>query len=374
MIWKIFFSISLYIEKTNNLVDSFNYINHRDSMYSDDNKTPSKLTLDPSFLSTIKELSDKKILLPPSSIKEQFDFNLSIFPPEGELVTKVEEIGSFNLDPKKGHEVLNSNYLISAYDESINKYMALEGSAYFTSHSLVTLEKENYKPNNYLTFYFYTGSKKIVDNSNHIIYSEDPSYDSRKEYMKDKIKFLQENTPRNSILLVDGPLIGGDFYIYMIQSIKEFIQKDIIPIFFVKNSLSCLVTNTFQDLRYSYNSDLHWSHHFLKSGQRTNFFLYADKNNRKNAKVFCYLKAFDSSPQRVEFHVDTYVKNRELINDLLNLVYYLLLVQGDNYNPQVRPIAIAELYARETLKVVNLNRILQKSGITPTINQVRFGE
>ncbi len=342
-------------------------------MHSDDNKISSKLTLDPSFLSTLKELSDKKILLPPSSIKEQFDFNLSIFPPEGELVTKVEEIGRFDLDPKKGHEILNSNYLISAYDESINKYMALEGSAYFTSHSLVTLEKEEYKPNNYLTFYFYTGSKEIVDSSNHIIYSEDPSYDSRKEYMKDKIKFLQEKTPRNSILLVDGPLIGGDFYIYMIQSIKEFIKKDIIPIFFVKNSLSCLVTNTFQNLKYSYNSDLHWSHYFLKSGQRTNFFLYADKNNRKNAKIFCYLKAFDSSPQRAEFHVDTYVKNRELINDLLNLVYYLLLVQGDYYNPQVRPIAIAELYARETLKVVNLNKVLQKSGITPTINQVRFG-
>ena len=57
----------------------------------------------------------------------------------------------------------------------------------------------------------------------------------------------------------------------------------------------------------------------------------------------------------------------------MNMMYYYLLVQGDVKNPQIRPIAIAENYARETLKILDIGKIIKEIGITPTVNQVRFG-
>ena len=41
-------------------------------------------------------------------------------------------------------------------------------------------------------------------------------------------------------------------------------------------------------------------------------------------------------------------------------------------NPQVRLIAIAEMYARQALKLVDIDSMMQNSGIVPTINQERF--
>lgn len=58
----------------------------------------------------------------------------------------------------------------------------------------------------------------------------------------------------------------------------------------------------------------------------------------------------------------------------MNLIYYLLLAQGNPKNPQIRPIAIAEAYARATLKLIDLNQLLRRFGLVPTINQERFGE
>jgi len=132
------------------------------------------------------------------------------------------------------------------------------------------------------------------------------------------------------------------------------------------------VTDEIKELHNQYNSDMHWSFEYLKQGQRTNFFKYADKRNPKNSKIFCYLKSFNVSPQRVEFHVDTYEKYQNQIPDLLDLIYYLILVQGDKKNPQVRPIAIAEKYARATISLFNLSKMMKDVGIVPTINQERF--
>ena len=55
------------------------------------------------------------------------------------------------------------------------------------------------------------------------------------------------------------------------------------------------------------------------------------------------------------------------------MIYYQILVQGNDNDPQVRLIAIAEKYARSTLKLVNIDKILKKVGIIPTANQKRFG-
>ena len=150
-------------------------------------------------------------------------------------------------------------------------------------------------------------------------------------------------------------------------------KKNIIPVFFVKNSLSDIVTSSIDSLKGKYNSDLHWAFKLLKNGKRSNFFHYIDAVNPKNSKVFCYIKVFNSSPQRIEFHSETFKKYHQLILDILDMIYYQILVQGNENNPQVRLIAIAEKYARSTLKLINIEKIINKVGITPTMNQKRFG-
>jgi hypothetical protein len=58
---------------------------------------------------------------------------------------------------------------------------------------------------------------------------------------------------------------------------------------------------------------------------------------------------------------------------LMSLISYFYILQGDRSNPQVRPIAIAEKYAREGIRMLNIPALLSKLGFKPTINQVRFG-
>jgi len=332
-----------------------------------------KLILQSSFNETLKELNKINIRLPRNASNIQLDFQNLIFPPNGKLVTPMQEISNINLNPKMGEKKAQGDRHIVAYDESINKFSALEGTAYLMSHSIIIAEETDFIPLNLLTFYFYTRSKEISNDSTFIKYSSDPEMDSQKDYVKDKIEFLIEYSPPRSILFIDGPLIGGDVYTFMIRAINQFLSKDIIPIFFVKNSSSNLVTDNIPNLFGKYNSDMHWAYKYLKRGQRTNFFRYVDKNNEDNAKIFCYLKAFNLSPQRIEFHVDAFKKYQDEIDEIMDLVYYLLLVQGDLRNPQVRPIAIAEKYARETIHLVDINKLTRDSGLIPTMNQERFG-
>ena len=70
-----------------------------------------------------------------------------------------------------------------------------------------------------------------------------------------------------------------------------------------------------------------------------NFFKYDDVYNEEFSKIFCYLKTFDISPQRIEFHPKTYAKYQDIMDDMMDMVYYLTLVQGDLKNPQIRLIA-----------------------------------
>lgn len=333
-----------------------------------------KLLIHPSFNDTISEINKLNIQLPPKPSNQEMDFQFYTYPPDGRLVTNVEEINRYVLDPKKGDKIAHERTTICcAYDESINKFSGLEGTAFLMSHSLVVMRELDFIPLNLLTFYFYTRSKDITNNSRFIKYSKDPEMDSKTDYVKDKIEFLTEHSPAGSILLIDGPLIGGDVYTFMIRAINKFLSKDIIPVFFVKNSSSNLVTDNIPEWSGKYNSDMHWAYKYLKKGERTNFFKYADRNNPHNAKIFCYLKAFDLSPQRVEFHIDTFEKYMGKIDEIMDLIYYFILAQGDLKNPQVRPIAIAEKYARDTLRLTDINKIARNSGIVPTMNQDRFG-
>ena len=117
---------------------------------------------------------------------------------------------------------------------------------------------------------------------------------------------------------------------------------------------------------------MHWSYDFLNVAERTNFFTYQDKHNPKNAKIFCYFKPFDCSPQRIEFHIDTYHKFKDQIDDFLDLIQYLIIVNGDEKSPQIRTIAIAELFARKVQNLFDLNKIMRSTNLTPSMNQERF--
>lgn len=347
--------------------------NEREVSATPQNPIKKQLELHPTFNDVINDVKRMNIALPAVPSQPEIDLQNFIFPLNGELVTKIEDVDLIELDATRGRSFICGDRSILAYDESINKFSCLEGTAYLTSHSIVTLEQKDYTPRNLLTFNFYTRSKEIASKSLNIKYTDDPDMTSKKDYIEDKIDFLLSTAPKKSILFIDGPLIGGDVYTYMIRAINKFLENNIIPIFFVKNSSSNLVVDNTPELRSIYNSDMHWAYKFLRNGYRTTFFKYVDRHEKKNAKIFCYLKPFDVSPQRVEFHIATYEQYNDIINDIIELAYYLILVQGDLKNPQVRPIAIAEKFARETIHLIDINKIMRTSGAIPTMNQERFG-
>jgi len=327
-----------------------------------------KLILHPDFERIVEELSRKNISLPPGDETHPLEF--SGFGSADGRVEKLEEIKGYPLNADRG-SIAMKEYRISAYDESIVKFDALEGMANFTSHSLVVCGETEYAPINLVTFYFYTRSQKLA--GPYIKQVSDVERQANKDRVFDEKNFLLKYTPPKSLLFVDGPLIAGDYYTYMVDAMSEFLAKEIIPVFLVKNSMNNLITENIPELKGQFNSDLHWLYHKLKRGERSAFFKYEDQHNRKNAKVFCYVKAFDISPQRIEFHRDVFDEHRKAISSIMDIIYYLLLVQGKPTNPQVRPVAVAEMFARETLKFVDIHRCLREAKIVPTMNQVRFG-
>lgn len=334
-----------------------------------DSEGYNKILISSSFSSTLEELRKFQIRIPKESSPVNQDLEHSYFPLHGELTTAVDRIEKVTLDPNAGSNWAEKR-LITAYDESIRRFSAIEGTAYFTVHSLVLL-RERYLPLSLITFYFYTRAQSLLNSSKSFMYSDDPTKDYERDYARDRIEFMENNAPEDSLLFIDGPLIGGDVYTMMIGHLRDLMEKGIVPVFFVKNSTSNLVTDNIPELQGRYNSDFHWSYTFLKPGERTNFFKYVDKHNPKNAKIFCYLKAFDIAPQRVEIDVNSFENNTDSMDDLMNYVYYLILAQGDPKNPQVRPIAIAERYAREVLNVIDIEKRVR--GLMPTMNQSRFG-
>lgn len=338
-------------------------------------ETTGKLILDPRMRETLKEIKDKGIRIPPQKQTVNVDLQNYKFP-EGNTILKIvdNQLNTVLLNPRLGDEYIKKvkGRIIYAYDESIDKYQCIEGTAFITAHSLVKLGTNDYIPLGYLTTYFYTRAKEITKNSKNLRYSDRIEVESQRDYVLDKIKLLETSVEDQSILLIDGPLIGGDVYTHMIHAMRNFEERNIIPIFFVKNSNSNLVVDNIDLLKGKYNSDLHWAHEILNKGERTNFFCYTDQVNDRNAKVFCYVRLFEGSPQRVEFFVDTYKNHLAEIDDFMNLIAYMAIVQGEVKNPQIRLIAIAEKYAREYIKLTDIKTLIKKLGLTPTINSERF--
>jgi hypothetical protein len=331
----------------------------------------SKLELHPDFEATIKDVNNINIQLPKGGTDNNFTIDTNQNR-EG-FVTSIGDIKKYKLNSLNGQELYNKKLTTAAYDESIFTFNSLEGIAYVTAHTLILSGDEVYIPQTLLTLYFYTRSSKVANSLLYIKITSEPELEAKRDYMKDKIEFLKKTTPVNALLLIDGPLIGGNLYTYMITALKEFEAKNIIPLFFVKNSMSNLVTENITDLKNVYNSDLHWTHNYLDVGERTSYFQYTDRVNPSNTKVFSYIKAYSGSPQRVEMYTGTYNRHKHILDELFDLVYFLLLAQGNCINPQVRPIAVAEKYARDAISMFNVRKIIKQLDVTPTINQGRFG-
>ena len=167
--------------------------------------------------------------------------------------------------------------------------------------------------------------------------------------------------PDDSLLLVDGPLIAGDAYTKMVQSLPRFHSRGIVPVFLVKNSETDAVVRSSPLLQGKFNSDLHWADQILRPGEATRTFAgFTDKQNTDNSRVFFYMKPFDRSPQRVEMQSETFSLFRDRLQFLASNLLYYYFAQGEVSNIQVRPIAIAEMFAREGLVSSTSNRCFEK--------------
>ena len=314
------------------------------------------------------------------NVNSESKFDFSNYQPDEKLmsgkITKIETEIKFDLNAQNGQNFFKQQ-TIGGYDESFLTFESLEGQARAISHSYVFGKDGNYIPANFLTFNIYTKSRLILkDNleNSTIKFTEGKISDEiSKDYMNERAHFLNKIVPNNSYLFIDGPLFSGAQTAANFNLIDDLIQKGIIPIFLKKGCNSDIIVSEFNWAK-DYNSDIHWANTILKKvPQRTCFFKYESDDVVKRSKIFCYLKVYNqSSPVRVE--IDTKVFNviKDEINNIMNLITYLYYVDGRLKSPQVRHIAIAEQYARETLKVTNIYKRINDYGLTPTQNQVRF--
>lgn len=262
---------------------------------------------------------------------------------------------------------------IYGYDESTQDYRALEGDLMFCSSAVIKIE-EKYTFNLTVLPYFVTSMEKFKGKRDEEIrFTENPAKERNLIMVKSKTKTILESVEPNSIVLIDGPLVGGMASSYMTKMDNELRKMDCIPLYFVKNSDSRLLIECNRKLSSEFNTDFHWAAYKLKESSRSPFFKYTDKHNPRNSKVFTYMKALAGFPERIEMHTLTYEKYGDLISPLMNLVAYFYMAQGDFSNPQARPIAVAEKFAREGLRILNIPVLLLRLGFRPTINQVRFG-
>jgi len=189
---------------------------------------------------------------------------------------------------------------IYGYDESTQDYRALEGDLMFCSSSVIKIE-DKYVFNLAVLPYFVTSMKKFKGKPDEEIrFTENPTKERNMILVKSKTEAILESAEPDSIVLIDGPLVGGMASSYMIKMDDALRKKDCIPLYFVKNSDSRLVVENDREFAREFNSDFHWAAHRLKDGSRSPFFKYTDRHNPRNSKVFTYVKALGGFPERVE--------------------------------------------------------------------------
>ena len=307
---------------------------------------------------------------PPTILSQDYPINISS---SQALLSQLETSLVFDCDPKLGMDY-SRHVLFGGYDESKAQFLALEGEAQLTTHVVTQIFEDEIIPCCKVSFHFYSQSELLTKKSDYVKYSKDIAKDSNLDYVLDRNEVILESTLEDSILFIDGPLIGGNISSYNLRLVDELHEKNILPIFIIKNSESNLVVDNLPECKGKFNSDLHWAYKVLVPGQRTAMFKYTDKDNPKNTKIFCYIKPFNKvTTQRIEFSLPTYRLYSTEISNIFNLIYYLILDHGSETNPQVRPIVFSENYAREVLKLINFERLLMNSSLVPIMNETRFG-
>ncbi|MHA1303459.1 MAG: hypothetical protein ACTSPI_07140 [Candidatus Heimdallarchaeaceae archaeon] len=315
-------------------------------------------------LKNIREKATKSVSFNPSDLNVNYpEFYLSA------TLSSVEDINKrYILKPE-----YSNDRDVFAFDESTQNFRALEGDLFFYSSSVIKVDKK-YLFNLQVLPYFLSSMGKFKKNQDDsIIYSKTTEESRNLVMIESKINLINESIEPNSIVLIDGPLIGGNASSYYIKMDDFLRSQNCIPLYFVKNSNSRLIIDHDRNLQYEFNNDFHWAARYLDVLNRSAFFKYTDKDNPNNSKIFTYMKPLQGFPERMEMHTRTYEKFHDYLPEILNLVAYFFIAQGDFSNPQVRPIAIAEKYARAGLKMLNIPVLLGKMGFHPTVNQVRFG-
>lgn len=329
-----------------------------------------KVSLHPDFSKTVDELREKKIFFD-NIAKQGGTERITESYGGANKVEKIEEEWVFEVDITNGSTISDS-FNLAGYDETIQKFRSLEGTSILVVYVLSYLGENDYYPSALVTLNFYTSSKAIAENSTTLKYSESTEGIINKDITDNKTRFIIDNIQPYTLLLIDGPLIAGDYYTTLLDNIKELHEKDVIPVFIVKNSDSNLVLDKFPDLRYKFNSDLHWANKELSAGQRSCMFFYSASYHSTRNKVFCYLKSYNDVPIRIELHGSTYDKYRSQVESIIDLIHYQIQLHGSLTNPQPRLVAISEKYAREIANYVNFNELTKYSYITPIFDQIRF--
>lgn len=307
---------------------------------------------------------------PPTILTQDYPANLTS---SKALLSQLENTLVFDCDPKSGMEY-SRHVRFGGYDESKAQFLALEGEAQLTTHVITQIFDDAIIPCCKVSFYFYSQSELLNQQSHYVKFSKDITSDSNLDYVIDRNEIITDSALAGSILFIDGPLIGGNISSYNLKLVNELHKINVLPIFIVKNSESNLVVDNSPEFKGRFNSDLHWAYRILKPGQRTAMFKYTDQVNTENTKIFCYIKPFNRvTTQRIEFSLPTYRLYSQELPNIFNLVYYLILDHGSESNPQVRPIAFSEKYARDILKLINFERLLMNSSLVPTMNEKRFG-
>lgn len=335
-------------------------------------RTP-RLLLHAGLQATLRALDKASVRLPRDPIQTEFSLDSNRAPWEHPLFERLEDERKIQLVGERGRERLEAETFVGAYDESIRKFAALEGTAFLISHAIVVSDHTAYNPQCLLALHFYTRSRALSDVDSRLQFTENATRTSEQDYMRDKLWFMQQSVPDRSLLFLDGPLIAGDAYVQMISAIPGMVSRGILPVFVVKNSESDLVIRNDPGLELRFNSDLHWANELLDPGERTPLFRYTDQHRPKNSKVFCYLKSLPGVPLRVEIHPDSLASDRTRAIAALEAANYLAIAHGDRSNPQLRTIAVAETYARESIRLVSLESLMDRIGATPTVDETRFG-
>lgn len=327
----------------------------------------SRIIMDGSFNEVIRGIQSKKIPEPQMGSVGSFDLPIS----EGK-VEKIESEETYKLDAKAGYSfIIDSGLSKCAYSESSSIYEMLEGRAVSTAHSLVYINGKQYVPVSFVSLKYVTHSEAVAEQMGcGAILSDHIARDTAIAVAKEKMSFLDRYCVPSSLLYIDGPLIAGDDYTTFIKQIDRFCENNIIPVFFVSKSSSCMVVDNIGSLSAKYNSDSHWASSILGPGQRTAFYSYTDLHNPRNSKAFCYIKIKDDARiVRVELPLKVYYSSGISIGSILDSVYYMLLAQGSMANPQIRLIAVARMYANETLKLIDIEREIRKSKLQTAIVQ-----